>query len=121
LSHGESGRSGSVFGFNDFITSKLDALGECLEVSGGNGGGKRWVGLGEKRKNGDTTVTPYDGNGDRRCLREVVDNLSNEGGCTNNIEGGYTKKSNCLKCCCIIEQQGLSGKRTSWGRIHRAS
>jgi hypothetical protein len=95
LGHREGSRTGSVLGLDDLVTTELDAvdksvaLGLVVEDRLGNGG----LRLGEDGDNGVARVAANDGDGVLLRLGSLADNLRDEGGGTDNVEGGDTEEA----------------------------
>jgi len=106
LSHAECRASSSVFGLDDFIATELNAMGQRFDVGFGYAAWEGWFGLREDRKDGHAGVTTEDGNFDCRSKREVVENLGEESGGSDDVEGGYTEESLGIKGATLLQNLG---------------
>jgi hypothetical protein len=72
----------------------LDAVDEgvALGLVVEDGSGDRRLGLGEEGEDSDTGVATNDGDSVLGSLGGVTDDGGNEGGCTENVEGGDTEE-----------------------------
>lgn len=73
-SHGEGGGTSAVLGLDDFVTSKLNAVGQSLDgllVEGGEGG----LSLGEEGDDGGARVATDDGHGELGGLERLAECL----------------------------------------------
>ena len=84
--HGEGGRSGTILGLDDLITTELDAVQES-SVTDKVG----VLALGEEGNDGDTGVTTD--NGDGLISGVGLLDLGDEAGSADDIEGGDTEKA----------------------------
>ena len=107
-SHGEGGRSGTVLGLDDLVTTELDAVDERITGVSGDVG---VVGLGEKGHDGDTGVTTDDG--DVLVGRVGLLDFRNEAGGADNVEGGDTEQA-----LGVVDTARLEDLRNNWdGRV----
>ena len=90
ISHGESGRSSTILGLDDLITTKLNTVHESIVLVGRDvdGGGS----LAEERDNGLARVATNDGDGE--LLGGLfANNLGDKGLGADNVEGGDAKEA----------------------------
>lgn len=88
ISHGQSGRTGTILGLNNLITTELDTVDEAvvLVVRNGDAG----LGLAEKGNNGLAGVATDDRN-DKLLRVGFASNLGNEGLSSDDVKGGNTE------------------------------
>jgi hypothetical protein len=84
IGHGESGRTSTVLGLNNFITTELDTVSQSIEFFLG----EFETGLRKERDNGDTRVTTDNGDLDILGVRTL--DFRNETRGTDNIKSGNT-------------------------------
>jgi hypothetical protein len=89
VSHGEGSGSSTVLGLDDFITTVLDTVDNLAVDLTRNR--LAWAILGEERDDGRTGVTTDDGDG--CAVGVLVEDLTDESGGTDNVEGGDTEQT----------------------------
>lgn len=127
VSHAEGGRTSTVLGLDDFITTKLDTVDELLVLLALSNRASL-LGLGEERNNGNARVATDDR--DNGLCRSRASDTRQEGRSTSDVKGGDTeepdgsaarKKHQNVHRSAGMRKQGKRGGRTSWGRRHRPS
>jgi hypothetical protein len=102
--HGESGRSSTVLGLDDLVTTELDAVDELVELLAADVG---VVGLRKQGDDGDTRVTTNDGD----SLVGWVGALEfrDEARGTDHVEGGDTEQA-----LWVVDALGLEDLGDNW-------
>lgn len=106
IGHGESGRTSTILGLDDLITTELDAVDESVVLVVGNGDAGR--DLAEKGQNGLAGVTADDRNSE--LLRVgLAGDLGDKCLGTHNVEGGNTKQALRVEDALGLEDLGRDG------------
>lgn len=105
VSHGQGGRTGTVLGLDDFVTTELDAVSEGIDVSIGELGARN---LGQEGQDGGTSVTTDDS--DLGVVHVELLVLRDEGVGTNDIQSGDTEEAARIVDTCVQPPLGNDRK-----------